>query len=93
MATDAEQGASEDQRIAKAFIFIGQAWLWLAGAIIFASYALIWYFRGFSALQEIAHPMNFTNTIVVLITLAPGWALLEAGKRLQRRQGSKQGPN
>ena len=47
--------------MATVLIAIGKIWLWLAGALIVLSYASIWWFEGFSKLQEVASPFNVWN--------------------------------
>ena len=42
--------------------------------LLLATLVLVWYFEGFSKVQEIMSPFNIVNFIVVLITLAPGIA-------------------
>ena len=49
-----------------------KVWFVLAGLFIAGNLVLVWYFEGFTKVQEIMSPFNIVNYIVVLITLAPG---------------------
>lgn len=51
---------------------IAKVWFVLAGLFIVGNLILVWYFEGFSKVQEIMSPFNVFNFIAVLITLAPG---------------------
>jgi hypothetical protein len=71
----------------KAARILGFVWIGLAGAIVLFGYAMIWYMRGFGALQEVLSPFNLINYISVLLTFAPGFGLLVLGDWLERRRG------
>ncbi len=61
-------------------------WFVLAGIVIFLSTLMIWYKEGFWRVQEIFSPFNVVNFIVIMITLAPGFAARALADRLERRR-------
>jgi hypothetical protein len=63
-------------------LWFGRAWLTLAGVVIIAGYAGIWFFQGFGALQDTLSPFNVWNYIAVLGTLAPGLLALHISERM-----------
>ncbi len=73
----------------KILTWAGRAWLWLAVAFILFNYALIIYYSGWSKFAEIANPFNLWNFVAVVITIAPGIALLKLGEYLGSRQEAK----
>jgi len=75
--------------MATTLIVLGKIWLWVAGAVILLGYASIWWFEGFSKLQEIVSPFNIWNVIAVILTLAPGLILLRLGERLRERRAER----
>ena len=63
-----------------------KVWFVLAGLFIVGNLVLVWYFEGFSKVQEIMSPFNIVNFIVVLITLAPGIAAHMLAERLEAKK-------
>lgn len=63
-----------------------KVWFVLAGLFIVGNLVLVWYFEGFSKMQEIMSPFNIVNFVVVLITLAPGIATHMLAKRLEAKK-------
>ena len=61
---------------AKTLKILGYTLLYAAIALIFFGYASKLYFQGFSALRDLLNPYNITNYLAVVITLAPGLALI-----------------
>ena len=70
-------------------------WFVLAGLFIVVNLILVWYYEGFSRVQEIMSPFNIWNFIVVMITVAPGFGAvlladhLERGELLEKPKSSK----
>ena len=48
--------------MATTLIVLGKIWIWVAAALIIFGYASIWWFEGFSKLQEILSPFNIGTT-------------------------------
>lgn len=61
-------------------------WFVLAGLFIFANLLLVWYYEGFSRVQEILSPFNVWNFIAVIITVAPGLGAYFLADYLERRR-------
>ena len=64
----------------------GTVWLVIAAAVIAFGYGSILYFEGWTTLQEVASPFNMWNYVAIMITLAPGVALLQWSERLSRHK-------
>lgn len=60
---------------------LGRIYLAIAGCVILLSYASIWYFQGFQALQEVMSPFNVINFAAIALTLAPGFIMLHFAGR------------
>ena len=60
-------------------------WFVLAGLFIVVNLILVWYYQGFSRVQEIMSPFNIWNFIVVMITLAPGFGAVLLADRLEKK--------
>ncbi len=61
-------------------------WFVLAGLFIFANLLLVWYYEGFSRVQEILSPFNVWNFIAVMITMAPGLGAYFLADYFERRK-------
>ena len=65
--------------------WFGRILLGLAVLVIVVGYIGIWWTEGFGALQDTLSPSNFWNYIAVIITLAPGFGLIQLAGWLERR--------
>lgn len=63
-----------------------KVWLVLAGLFIGGNLVSVWYFEGFSKVQEIISPFNVMNFIVVFITVAPGMAAHMLAEHLEHKK-------
>ena len=63
-----------------------KVWVVLASLFIVCNLVLVWYFEGFSKVQEVMSPFNVVNFIVMLITLAPGIAAHMLAERLEAKK-------
>jgi len=70
-------------KVLKAFAVV---WFVLAGLLIAASTAMIWYTDGFGRVQEIFSPFNVVNFIAVVVTPAPGIGAKMLAERLEARR-------
>ena len=80
------KAAAGGDAMATTLIVLGKIWIWVAAALIIFGYASIWWFEGFSKLQEILSPFNIWNYIAVVITVAPGFGLLKLGEWMRDRR-------
>jgi hypothetical protein len=71
--------------VATTLIVLGKIWLWAVAALILLGYVSIWWFEGFSKLQQVLNPFNVWNVIAVVLTLAPGFGLIKLGERIRER--------
>ena len=65
---------------------LGWIWLTIAVALILLGYGMIAYEDGLGRLQAILSPFNVINWIAVIVTLLPGWGLLQLGKWFHERK-------
>lgn len=65
-------------------------WFVLAGSFILVNLILVWYYEGFSKVQEIMSPFNVWNFIMVMITLSPGIGALLLANHLEQKKQSKE---
>jgi len=65
------------------FKVLGYIWLILAVIVILIGLAGVWMKQGFSGVQEILSPFNFTNWFLTLVTIAPGIGFLMLSGKLR----------
>lgn len=75
--------------LAKVVRAIGWIWIALAGIVIFLSYVMILFTKGFWTLQETLSPFNLWNFIAVALTLAPGLVLLQLAEAIEQGRRGK----
>lgn len=61
-------------------------WFVLAGIFIVGNLILVWYYEGFSRVQEIMSPFNVWNFIMMIITLSPGLGALFLADHLEKKK-------
>lgn len=78
--------------MAKIARIFGWAWIYLGLVVVLIGYAATVYFQGFGALAGMLDPYGghgIINMIAVLITLAPGFILIELAKAIERDQRTR----
>ncbi len=65
-------------------------WFVLAGIFIVGNLVLVWYYEGFSRVQEIMSPFNIWNFIMVMITVSPGLGALLLANHLEQKKRSEE---
>lgn len=68
---------------------LSKIWFTLATIAILGGYISIWYWEGFSKLQEVLSPTNFINVIAVVVVLLPGYGLKALAEKLENKQISE----
>ena len=75
--------------MAKILRMFGWAWIYLGSTVVFIGYAATVYFHGFGALVDMVKPYgghSIVNMVFVLITLAPGFILIQTAEAIERGQ-------
>lgn len=73
--------------MSKVLQVVGVAWLIVAGLVIVLGYGMVLWQQGFWALAEMLSPWNIINYVVVMVTLAPGVAILMVADRMKAKKG------
>lgn len=71
------------ERIVRGFAYV---WATLAGLLILASLAGVWYESGWSAVQEALSPWNVVNFGVTLVLLSPALVGFYLADRMRDRR-------
>lgn len=73
--------------MSKVLQVVGVGWLIVAGLVIVLGYGMVLWQQGFWALAEMLSPWNIINYVVVMLTLAPGVAILMVADRMKAKKG------
>ncbi len=61
------------------------AWLVLGALAIAAGTAMVWWQRGFGAVQDLLSPFNFWNYLAMAVLLLPGVIAYNVSEKLRHR--------
>ena len=70
----------------KSLKIFSTVWLVLATLFILFGLVSVWYYEGFSKLQEIMSPFNIINFVMILITLSPGLGAKFLAENLEKNR-------
>jgi hypothetical protein len=73
----------------KALKILGYVLLTIGVGIIFLGLLGIFLADGWKAVTEVMNPFNFSNVIMMAITLAPGLSLIAWGDKLQSKRAEQ----